>query len=160
MTSFRIHLLFVAFAMMIFSSCNEDLTGSANDLDPSFSNSCSIEVRDYLKFDMPCHWEVIDNHEEEDQIGVIRTGEVEVYFQFGTFDNLASVIQDETNTYYYPLLDGTMIFIVSEIHGRQVISGYFESVEQEGGTVTLEFWFAPKDDGKLIMNVLRTLIIA
>ena len=157
MTSLKLHWIIAALSVLIFASCSEDITGSSTDFNPNENLVCTTNVRDYFNLDMPCTWDIVNNHEETNEIGIIRTGDTEIYFQFGTFKSLDEVIGEATETYYYPLLDGRMVFVVSEVNGRELVSCYFESFEQEGGSVTLEFWFAPRDDGKMIMNVLRTL---
>lgn len=147
-------LLLLGFSL-IFTACQDPITGLPSDDDRT--NLCRQTIQDEFTIELPCSWTIEDMHPEHDQIGTIHTPVQRIHFKKNGFASLDEIVEDEHQTYYYPVIKGRVVFKEIERGGEILVYAYYESFEVEGLSRRLTFWYVKTDDHAMIMDLILTL---
>ena len=142
-------------SLLILTSCSESLVGDSFQPESKIDRCREVVFQDFSLF-APCSWNITDTHPEGQEVGIIYTGLNEVYY---TDRNVSSLreLTDPNETYFYPVLDGTIIFLEEMIDGQSVIAVYFEGQEIEGQAVRIKFWYNARFDTEELRNFILSI---
>ena len=156
MNSIRNANIFFAFlTLILFNACTESLTGDEL-VDSTEVNNCREVILNDFSLFAPCDWHITEVHPESNNVGSIYTGITTIYFTDHQVPAINSIVVPE-ETYYYPVLDGTMIFVEEELDGQPIIAVYFETSELEGQTTRYKFWYNRRFDSAEMRDFLLTI---